>query len=110
MEARAFHLPGPHNTNRAIHAALKRRSSIERHAASRIEIPRRFASRNDKNSGVFLVPRLVPSFGFLWHFETLLQILAGFVHGALGVVVGLQGLTIFVGRPFSLPGDIENLA
>src|SRR6476646_5827920 len=42
--------------------------------------------------------------------KRLLQILAGFVQGALGVVVGLQGLAVLVGGAFALSGDVEDLA
>src|ERR1700752_3594813 len=40
----------------------------------------------------------------------LLQVLAGFFEGAEGVVVGLQGLAVFVDRALALSCDIENLA
>ena len=46
----------------------------------------------------------------LLQLKTLLQILAGFVHRALGVVVGLQGLAIFIGGAFALAGHIKYLA
>src|SRR6266436_2094722 len=38
-----------------------------------------------------------------------LQIPPGFIQGALGVVVGLQGLTIFIGGAFALTGDVKDL-
>ncbi len=42
--------------------------------------------------------------------EGLLQILPGFIQGALGVVVGLKGLAVLVGGAFALSGDVEDLA
>ena len=42
--------------------------------------------------------------------EGFLQILPGFVERALGVVVGLDGLAVFVGGALALSGDVEDLA
>src|SRR6476469_8905570 len=42
--------------------------------------------------------------------ECFLQILAGFIQGALGVVVGLYGLAVFVGGALALSGNVEDLA
>ena len=42
--------------------------------------------------------------------ECFLQILPRFVQSALGVVVGLQRLAVFVGGALALSGDVENLA
>jgi hypothetical protein len=45
-----------------------------------------------------------------WLLVGLLQILTAFIQRALRVVVGLQRLTVFIGRAFPLAGKIENLA
>src|SRR5205807_1636279 len=41
---------------------------------------------------------------------SFLQVAAGFVERALGVVVGLQGLAVFVGSALALAGDVEDFA
>ena len=46
----------------------------------------------------------------LWLLVGLLQIATGFVERAPGVVIGLNGLTIFARRTFTLSGKIENLS
>src|SRR5207245_944615 len=43
-------------------------------------------------------------------FVGFFQMLAGFVERALGIVVCLGSLAVFVDRSLALPGDIENLA
>src|SRR6202521_4055883 len=40
----------------------------------------------------------------------LLHISAGFLDRALGIVVGLDGLAVFIDCAFALPGCVENLA
>src|ERR1700732_3060705 len=40
----------------------------------------------------------------------LLHISAGFLERALGIVVGLDGLPVFIDGAFALPGCVENLA
>src|ERR1700722_1130263 len=47
---------------------------------------------------------------FLGTLVGFLQIFAAFFEGAEGVVVGLDGLAVFVDRPLAPAGDIENLA
>src|SRR5258708_29825417 len=42
-------------------------------------------------------------------FEGLLEILTRFFEGAEGIVVGLDGLPIFVNGAFALAGNVENL-
>src|SRR5271155_2708492 len=54
-------------------------------------------------------PSLVRRF-FFWPLVGFLQILAGFFQRAEGVVVGLQGLAIFVHGALALAGNVENLA
>src|SRR5260370_37872410 len=46
----------------------------------------------------------------LWPLEGLLQILTGFFQCAEGVVVGLDGLPVFIDGALALAGDIEDLA
>lgn len=43
-------------------------------------------------------------------FEGLLEVLAGFVYGALGVVVGLDGQAVLVDGAVALAGAVEDLA
>jgi hypothetical protein len=42
--------------------------------------------------------------------EGLLQVLAGFVDGALGVVVGLDGEAVLVDGAVALAGEVEDFA
>src|SRR5689334_13043268 len=48
--------------------------------------------------------------GLLLLYESFLQIPSGFIQRALGVVVGLQGLTILVGSALALSGDVKDFA
>src|SRR5579885_3664842 len=48
--------------------------------------------------------------GRLFPLVGLLDVAAGFVFGALGVVVGLQGLAVFVDGALALSGDVEDFA
>ena len=57
--------------------------------------------------------RYIPSDKFLLvvgQLVGLLQVEAGLVDGALGVVVGLDGQAVLVDRAVALAGDVEDLA
>jgi len=55
---------------------------------------------------------LPPDFrlGSLFALEGFLHVAACFFECALGIVVGLDGLPVFIDGAFALPGYIENLA
>jgi hypothetical protein len=80
-----------------LNAALKRApSTVAPGFPAQTRRPRRF-------------PILVGRF-FLGALVCFLQIFAGFVQGAEGVVVGLGRLAVLADGAFALAGDIENLA
>ena len=47
---------------------------------------------------------------FLGALVGLLQIFAGFLKRAEGVVIGLESLAVFIDGALALPGDVEDLA
>src|SRR6266850_4898698 len=47
---------------------------------------------------------------FLWPLIRRFEILAGLFESALGIVVGLNGLAVFIDRALALAGHIEDLA
>src|SRR5208282_4855085 len=50
------------------------------------------------------------SFFFFFPLVRLLHVAAGFLERALGIVVGLDGLAVFIDGAFALAGHVENLA
>src|SRR5579883_288605 len=66
--------------------------------------------RAEPTAGTTSALRLHLPRGRLFPLVGLLDVAAGFVFGALGVVVGLQGLAVFVDGALALSGDVEDFA